>query len=306
MDFALDIFQFQREHNLVYKQWCELQNPTSIQPKTLSEIPFLPIQFFKTHRVSCMPTEEIVFTSSSTTGTGISQHFVYKKSVYETSFNLGFRHFYGEPSDFEILALLPGYLERTGSSLVYMADKLIEQAAQNSGFYLNQIDELRESLKKQSSKKTLLLGVTFALLDFPEINLNHNSELIVMETGGMKGRGQELTRQELHTNLGRKFQVPQIHSEYGMTELLSQAYSAGNGRFFCPPWMKIVIKDPSDPGCQFPVGKTGRLCIVDLANMYSASFIATDDLGKLHEDGSFEVMGRLDFSDLRGCSQLVL
>jgi hypothetical protein len=255
----------------------------------------------------------VIFESSGTTTTVNSRHLVKEVSLYKESFNRAFELFYGKPKDWCILALLPSYLERNNSSLVMMADTLIQQSKYpDSGFYLHNTDDLFEKLKQLESEKqkTLLLGVTFALLDFAEkypLSLHCTT---VMETGGMKGRKEEMTRQGVHQYLCKQFGLTAIHSEYGMTELLSQAYSSGNGIFKCPPWMKIVIRDEDNPlGIKFNQKNSslnGAINIIDLANIYSCSFIATDDAGKLYPDGSFEIIGRLDYSDIRGCSLLTI
>ncbi len=308
-NYCKEIYLFQSKHNQIYHKWVKLTGKLDKPIHNVVDFPFLPISTYKNHIVSCGLATEQVFTSSSTTGKGISSHHVHRLSLYEKSFIEGFNHFYGSFKEFKIFALLPNYLERSGSSLVYMANYFIENSELGGNFYLYDhqklISDVQLSLEK--NEKVLLIGVTFALLDFAEIAKNNSfKNCIIMETGGMKGRGAEPTRYELHETLTEAFGVENIHSEYGMTELLSQAYSLGNGRFQCPPWMKILIQDASDPGNWMPTGKTGRVCIVDLANLYGCSFIATDDLGKVHEDGTFEIMGRLDFSDIRGCSQLTI
>jgi hypothetical protein len=237
-----------------------------------------------------------------------SSHYVTDVTWYTESFRKAFTLFYGDVKDYTVLALLPSYLEREGSSLIYMATDLIKESAKlDSGFYLYNHEELYGQLKKQrkEEKPTLLIGVTFALLDFTEkYNLNF-PELIVMETGGMKGRRKEMIREELHGLLCKGFGTENIHSEYGMTELLSQAYSKGKGIFNCPPWMKIMIRDPNDPLSNLGNEKTGGINIIDLANINSCSFIATQDLGKIYADNSFEILGRFDNSDIRGCNLLI-
>lgn len=308
-EYCKEIYLFQSSQNQIYQKWIALTNMVDKPIHNIVDFPFLPISAFKHHSVISRSPIEQEFTSSSTTGQGISSHFIHKLSLYETSFVKGFNHFYGTFQDYRIFALLPNYLERTGSSLVYMANYMIQNSKVGGNFYLYNHEQLIEDiqLSLKNKEKIILLGVTFALIDFAEIAKNISlKNCIIMETGGMKGRGKEPVRTELHQELCKAFDVDAIHSEYGMTELLSQAYSKGNGRFFCPPWMKILIQDASDPGAFMSTGKTGRVCIIDLANMYSCSFIATDDLGKIHEDGSVEIMGRLDFSDIRGCSQLAL
>lgn len=249
------------------------------------------------------------FSSSGTTGSVTSKHLVTDLSIYEESYLKGFQHFYGNVEDYVILALLPSYLERDGSSLIYMVDDLIQKSKHpESGFYLDNLKDLSETLNKLEAEKqkTLLIGVSFALLDVVEqfqFNLKHT---IVMETGGMKGRRKEIIRQELHDRLKAGFGVNQIHSEYGMTELLSQAYSKGNGLFECPPWMKIIARDTEDALTLLPPSKTGGINIIDLANINSCAFIATQDLGKTYENNLFEIIGRFDNSDIRGCNLMTL
>ncbi|MDG4715955.1 acyl transferase [Winogradskyella marincola] len=307
---ALDIFRFQFENNGVYRSFCDLlyKHPSDI--KSLTEIPFLPIQFFKTHDVlSSRAKVEKIFTSSGTTGSTTSKHQVTNLSIYEESYLKGFAHFYGNIEDYVVLALLPSYLERDGSSLIYMVDDLIQKSKHpESGFYLNNLQDLAKTLNRLEAKgqKTLLIGVSFALLDLVEqfqFSLKHT---IVMETGGMKGRRKEIIRQELHDVLKKGFGVKQIHSEYGMTELLSQAYSKGNGVFECAPWMKILTRDTEDALTVLPPNKTGGINIIDLANINSCAFIATQDLGKTSENNQFEIIGRFDNSDIRGCNLMAL
>ncbi|WP_426432275.1 acyl transferase [Winogradskyella sp. HB-48] len=307
---ALDIFRFQFENNSVYRSFCDLLYKQPSDVKHLRDIPFLPIQFFKTHKVlSSQNKIEKIFTSSGTTGSTTSKHFVTDLSIYEESYLRGFQHFYGNVEDYVLLALLPSYLERKGSSLIYMVNDLIQKSKRpESGFYLNNLQDLSETLKQLEAKgqKTLLIGVSFALLDLVEqfqFNLKHT---LVMETGGMKGRRKEIIRQELHDRLKTGFGVNEIHSEYGMTELLSQAYSKGNGIFVCPPWMKVFTRDTEDALTLLPNNKTGGINIIDLANMNSCSFIATQDLGKTFENGRFEIIGRFDNSDIRGCNLMAL
>ncbi|WP_439505877.1 LuxE/PaaK family acyltransferase [Sediminibacterium sp.] len=303
------VFQLQYEYNKVYRQWVDLINPTNAAFKIPQNIPALPISFFKNHSiVTGEHMVQKVFESSGTTGVITSQHHIVDLSIYEKSFIKGFELQYGAIKDWCILALLPAYLERDHSSLVYMANKMIQMSeSKQSGFYLYNYNDLAKTLMSLESagQKTLLLGVTFALLDFSEqfpIQLNHT---VVMETGGMKGRGRELTRLELHKTLSQRFGVKNIHAEYGMTELLSQAYSKGNGRYQSPPWMKVYVRKEDDPFEIFTEG-TGLIQIIDLANIYSCSFIATQDIGRVYADGSFEVLGRMDHSDIRGCSLLVV
>lgn len=305
-----EVFRFQAKHCAVYAQYLNFLNVNPAQVRQLNQIPFLPIRFFKTHDVLAEGMQvQHTFLSSSTTGTGQSRHLAADLSVYEHSFNKGFELFYGNPSDYYILALLPGYLERTGSSLVYMADKLIQQSGHtNSGFYLNDFEKLAAVIAQNEAvgQKTLLLGVSFALLDFAAQYPMKFAHTLIMETGGMKGRRKEITRRELHNELQTAFGVDAIHSEYGMTELFSQAYSKDEGRFFCPPWMRVLIRDADDPFSYAATGKTGGLNVIDLANLYSCSFIETEDLGRQYTDGSFEVLGRLDFSEVRGCNTMVV
>jgi hypothetical protein len=306
---ALEIFRYQFEHNPVYASFAKGigKNPENVT--AVNEIPFLPVELFKTHKIYSSEKEpEIVFTSSGTTGQITSRHEVADLSLYRKSFRSAFRKFYGEPGHWIILALLPAYLEREGSSLVYMADRLIRESENAySGFYLNNYRELSDKLKKlhAEGKKILLLGVTFALLDLAEQFPQDLKNIVIMETGGMKGKRKEMIRDEVHSILRKSFGVSEIHSEYGMTELLSQAYSKGNGIFYCPPWMKIKIREMNDPLSFAENGKTGGVNIIDLANIYSCSFISTSDLGKLYDDGSFEILGRFDNSDVRGCNLMV-
>ena len=314
---ALEAFRFQYEHTRVYRSFVDLMKVKADEVTTLDKIPFLPIEFFKSHEIisDLQKSNSRLFTSSGTTGQEVSKHFVTDTSVYEKSFRKGFEFFYGNIKEYCILALLPSYLEREGSSLVYMADDLIEQTKNpDSGFYLHNTDELIQKLnfRKKNKQKTILLGVTYALLDLitsPPTPLlkerGEKNELIIMETGGMKGKRKEMVREELHKILCDGFGVNKIHSEYGMTELLSQAYSKGDGIFNCPPWMKVLIRDVNDPLKFLSKEKTGGINVIDLANIYSCSFIATQDLGKLHKNNSFEVLGRFDNSDLRGCNLIV-
>ncbi|MFZ0489458.1 MAG: acyl transferase, partial [Salegentibacter sp.] len=252
---------------------------------------------------------QITFTSSGTTGSTTSRHLVTDLSLYERSFQKAFENFYGKTGDLVILALLPSYLERQGSSLIYMAEALIKKSEQpESGFYLHNLEELQQKLTAldKAGKKILLIGVSFALLDLVEKHQFQLKNTIVMETGGMKGRRKEMIRHELHSVLKKGFGVDQIHSEYGMTELLSQAYSHGNGSFECPPWMKLLIRDPEDALNLLPQGKTGGINVIDLANLNSCSFIATQDLGKQLNQKETEILGRFDNSDIRGCNLLIL
>lgn len=307
---ALKVFKFQFENNRVYRSFCDLlyKHPSGV--KTLKDIPFLPIDFFKTRDVICKnQTIETVFTSSGTTGSLTSKHHVSNLNIYKESFRKGFSKFYGNIKDYTILALLPSYLEREGSSLVYMVNALISQSkSPDSGFYLNNLSELKHKLIRLDTegKKVLLIGVSFALLDLVEQEKFQLKNTIIMETGGMKGRRKELIRTELHNILMKGFGVNTIHSEYGMTELLSQAYSKGHGIFNCPPWMKVLTRDTEDPLTLLDYGKAGGINIIDLANINSCAFIATQDLGRVYSDNSFEIIGRFDNSDIRGCNLMVL
>lgn len=309
-DRAMQVFHLQHQHNKVYREFCHY---LKIDPEKINhpeEIPFLPIQFFKSHKVvSSTEKPEQIFRSSGTTGQIASKHFVSDISLYEKSFTAGFEQFYGPTEEYVVLALLPSYLEREGSSLIYMVNTFIEQSRHpESGFYLHNLSALAQTLQELDSqgKKILLIGVSFALLELVEKFQFHLKNTIVMETGGMKGRRKEMLRSELHEILSKGFGVEKIHSEYGMTELLSQAYSKGKGIFACPPHMKILIRDPEDPFQLLPGGKTGGINVIDLANLNSCAFIATQDLGKIIDGNTFEVLGRFDHSDLRGCNLLVL
>jgi len=306
---ALEIFRFQYRNNSIYREFTDRLVVKINEIKHYLQISFLPIEFFKNQKVIKRNSKpSLVFLSSGTTGSIKSKHYIVDVKVYEDSFRRCFEIFYGNISDYCILALLPSYLERKNSSLVYMIKDLIKKSTNpDSGFYLNNYDELIDKLNwlKNSGKKVILFGVTFALLDIAEKYSLDFPDLIVIETGGMKGRKKEIIRQELHEILCRGFGVKTIHSEYGMTELLSQAYSKGDGIFKTPPWMKILIRDINDPLTIISNYKTGGINVIDLANYNSCSFIATQDLGKLFKDGSFEVLGRFDTSDIRGCSLMV-
>lgn len=308
-EIALKIFRYQSENCPVYRKFLQGLKIDRERIQVIEQIPFLPVEFFKSHRVVCgNAPDEVVFTSSGTTGVITSCHHVTNVKWYIESFRNAFNVFYGDIKNYTILALLPSYLERTGSSLIYMADDLIKQSrSEDSGFYLYNHAELFAMLNKQqkNQKPTLLIGVTFALLDFVEqYNLNF-PELIVMETGGMKGKRKEMIREELHQILCEGFGVKTIHSEYGMTELLSQAYSKGSGIFNCPHWMRILTRDTNDPLTILDNQRPGGINIIDLANYNSCSFIATQDLGKVNADKSFEILGRFDNSDIRGCNLLI-
>ncbi|MFT6959869.1 MAG: phenylacetate-coenzyme A ligase PaaK-like adenylate-forming protein [Polaribacter sp.] len=309
-EIALAVFKHQFKNNKVYRSFCDLLyiHPSSIT--TIEEIPFLPIQFFKSRQVlSSLDEVQETFTSSGTTGSIVSKHLVTDINFYKESYLRGFAHFYGNIEEYTILALLPNYLEREGSSLVFMVADLIQKSKNlESGFYLDNRKELAQKLIEldKTGQKTLLIGVSFALLDLIEMQQFNLKNTIIMETGGMKGRRKELVREELHTILQNGFGVTEIHSEYGMTELLSQAYSKGNGIFETPPWMKILTRDTEDALTMNASGKNGGINIIDLANYNSCSFIAAQDLGKLHENETFEIIGRFDNSDIRGCNLLVL
>jgi phenylacetate-coenzyme A ligase PaaK-like adenylate-forming protein len=301
---ALEVFRHQAKNCIVYKEFIAGMKIDADKITAVEQIPFLPVEFFKSHTiVSNTDAAEMVFSSSGTTGITTSRHVVTDVSWYEESFRRAFRLFYGDIEKYTILALLPSYLEREGSSLINMAEDMIRRSNNpDSGFYLYNYGELYHQLQK---KPTLLIGVTFALLDFVEQYTIDFPELIVMETGGMKGKRKEMIREELHETLCNGFGVDAIHSEYGMTELLSQAYSDGNGLFRIPPWMRIITRDTNDPMSLIKDGKTGGINIVDLANINSCSFIAVQDLGKVYADGSFEVLGRFDNADIRGCNLLI-
>ncbi|UII74584.1 acyl transferase [Flagellimonas sp. HMM57] len=307
---ALEVFQFQYQQNPTYHEYCNHLEKTPSNVLASQEIPFLPIAFFKTHKITSSPHKpEIIFESSGTTGSISSKHYVRDTSIYLESFRKGFVHFYGPVEDFCILALLPSYLEREGSSLVYMINDFVSKSQHpSSGFYLYDLEMLQEKLLQleKEETKTLLIGVSFALLDLAEqfpMNLKHT---MIMETGGMKGRRKELIREELHSILKNAFNIQHIHSEYGMTELLSQGYSKGNGIFKTPPWMNVLTRDTEDPLSIQSHGKSGGINIIDLANINSCSFIATQDLGKTYADGTFEILGRFDQSDIRGCNLMAL
>jgi phenylacetate-coenzyme A ligase PaaK-like adenylate-forming protein len=310
LEIALEVFNYQYDKNAVYQNFITSLGKNRDTVKTLTNIPFLPVEFFRNHKIVTgeLPVE-MIFESSSTTVVTPAKHYVNDLSLYEESFLNAFRLFYGNPGEYIIAALLPLYTEREGSSLVYMVDKLIRRSLHPlSGFYKGNIEDLIQAIKKAkaANRKILLFGVSFALLDLAEKQSPDLSGVIIMETGGMKGRRKEPTRSELHAILQEKFNVPSIHSEYGMTELMSQAYSKGEGIFYCPPWMKVMIRDPQDPLSLYSeTGRTGGINIIDLANINSCSFIATSDLGKLHVNGGFEVLGRFDNSDIRGCNLLV-
>lgn len=310
IEIAIKVFKHQFKNNKVYRSFCDLlyKHPSDISK--IEDIPFLPIQFFKSRKVlSSLNQIDETFTSSGTTGNITSKHFVTNINVYKESYLKGFTHFYGNIEDYVVLALLPNYLERKGSSLVFMVNDLIKKTKNSdSGFYLNNLEDLAQKLINLDKKnqKVLLIGVSFALLDLVEKQQFNLKSTIVMETGGMKGRRKELIREELHQILQNGFGVKEIHSEYGMTELLSQGYSNGNGIFETPPWMQILTRDTEDALTINAKEKNGGINVIDLANYNSCSFIATQDLGKVHQNGTFEIIGRFDNSDIRGCNLMVL
>jgi len=306
---ALEVYHFQYSNNSIYRDYCNLLQKTPATVSEVNQIPFLPISFFKTHQVKTTTFDsQLIFQSSGTTGSVASTHYVKNPELYRESFRRCFKHFYGPVEQYCILGLLPSYLERGQSSLVYMVNDMIENTGQiDSGFYLYELEALYKTLQehKKIGQKTILIGVTYALLDFAAQFPLLLTNTIVMETGGMKGRKKELTRTELYTELKKAFGVAEIHSEYGMTELLSQAYAI-NGFFRTPAWMKILLRDETDPLTLIsePGSASGAINVIDLANLYSCSFIATEDIGKTHAEGYFEVLGRMDNSDIRGCSLL--
>lgn len=307
---TMKVFRHQYENNRVYRDFCDLLNRSKENVKSVKDIPFLPIQFFKSHDVlSSTDNVQEMFTSSGTTGMATSRHLVTDLSWYEQSFRQAFSRFYGNIEDYVVLALLPSYLEREGSSLIYMVDDLINASNNaDSGFYLSDYDVLIEKLEHldNTGQNVLLIGVTYALLDLVDKKKFTLKNTIIMETGGMKGRRREMIREELHEVLCEGFGVAKIHSEYGMTELLSQAYSLGDGIFECPPWMDILIRDTEDALAYKDYGRNGGINVIDLANYNSCSFIGTQDLGKKYPNQSFEVLGRFDNSDIRGCNLMVL
>ena len=307
---ALAVFQHQFENNSVYRSFCDLLYKHPSEVKKIKDIPFLPIQFFKSHKVvsNSQPTKA-TFTSSGTTGSSLSKHHLSDLKIYQQSFRRGFKSFYGAIEDYTVIALLPTYLESEGSSLVYMANDMIKQSKKSeSGFYLHDLEALKKTLinLEKKEQKTLLIGVSYALLNLIEAHSFKLKNTIVMETGGMKGQRKELVKSELHAILKQGFGVDQIHSEYGMTELLSQAYSKGDGIFKTPAWMKILTRDPEDALGIQSIGKSGGVNVIDLANINSCAFIATQDLGKVHPNGTFEILGRFDQSDIRGCNLMVI
>lgn len=307
---AMAVFEYQYAHTAAYRKFCDMfgSNPSNVDQ--IQDIPHLPIELYKSHKILSdqIENEAVVFTSSGTTGSIPSKHYLADLSLYQKSFTQAFEQHYGAVENWTILALLPSYLERGGSSLVYMVDQLIARSQQpNSGFFLSEMEQLSTLIRQQEEvgKPTLLLGVSYALLDLVESQRFQLKHTVVMETGGMKGRRKELVKQQLHHHLKQGFGVDTIHSEYGMTELCSQAYSKADGLFVCPAWMQVWTRDPEDP-LTAVTAKTGGVNIIDLANIYSCSFLATQDLGKVHESGHFEILGRFDTSDIRGCNLMVL
>lgn len=307
---SLEIFRFQAENNSVYKSFIHYLGITVSSISSLKEIPFLPINFFKTHSVTSFPEQDVaqVFLSSATTGSIQSRHLLQDVKIYQKSYSKGFETFYGPIETYCFLALLPSYQQREGSSLIYMVNDFIERSENpKSGYFLDNDDALFRTLNelKLSKQKTVLIGVTYALLDLIEKYNIDFPELIVMETGGMKGRRKEMVREELHQNLKKGFGVSNIHSEYGMTEMLGQAYALENGIFQCPSWLKVLIRDVNDPLSYVENNKSGGINVIDLSNIYSCSFISTQDLGRKTTENSFEVLGRFDHADIRGCNLLV-
>jgi len=304
---ALEAFRYQYVHNPIYREYCDLMKQSVEKVDSTEKIPFLPISFFKSHEVVSYKRtgKERCFLSSGTSGHESSRHFIKDLSIYERSLTTGFRIFHGDPEDRVIFSLLPSYLEREGSSLVFMMEKLMSANAQAlGGFFMKDHEELIKRLRRASGSgsKIMLFGVSYALLDLAEHFKFDLAGNVIVETGGMKGKRDEILREELHDRLCKAFNVDRIHSEYGMTELMSQAWSDGKGVFRCPPWMKVFTHDTGNPLESVLIGKTGAINIIDLANIHSCCFIATDDLGKMNADGSFEILGRFDNAEQRGCS----
>jgi phenylacetate-coenzyme A ligase PaaK-like adenylate-forming protein len=310
LNMALLIFRYQYEKCEIYRRYVNMLRCDVNKIDCLEKIPFLPIEFFKTHQIIADGhSPQLIFISSGTTGQQTSTHYIADKTLYEESFLRCFEHFVGKPEEFVILGLLPSYLECQNSSLVYMVNELIKRTKNtDSGFYLYNLETFARKLQKLSVKnqKIIVFGVGFALLDVVEKYQFDLKNILIFETGGMKGRKKEIAREELHRTLSKGFGVDIIYSEYGMTELLSQAYSINGESFHCPPWMKILLRDMQDPLSIVPhADKRGGINVIDLANLYSCSFIATQDVGKYRNDGSFEVLGRFNYSDIRGCNMLV-
>jgi len=310
---AIEVFYFQYHHNPLYQQYCNLVNRPPRLVQRIEDIPFLPVSFFKTHVVTTTEFEpEVIFESSGTSGSANSRHFIKSADIYRESYLKAFRLFYGAPSDYCILALLPSYLEKGNSSLVYMVKGWMRESGHPANdFYLHNYEKLAAALdaSEQKQQKTLLIGVTYALLHFAALFPRQLKHTLIMETGGMKGRMKEIVRGEVHGQLMDAFGVAAVHSEYGMTELLSQAYAKENGGFSTPPWMKVALRDEDDHKSIITATDkiiSGGLNVIDLANLYSCVFIATEDVGRLHPDSSFEVLGRMDNTDIRGCSLLAV
>lgn len=302
------LFHLHYYNNKIYQQFCNYINKIPGKVASIEKIPFLPVGFFKSHVINIKEKYDLVFQSSGTTGTERSKHYIFDKNIYENSFLKSFNLFFGEPSQYAILGLLPSYSEHPNSSLIYMVQNLMNKSKnKDNGFYVYNIAKLAEDIEKLQNfnQKVILFGVSFALLDFAEQYKINFPELIIIETGGMKGGRKEITREELYKTIMDSTGVKQVYSEYGMTELCSQAYAKKNGMFQTPPWMKILIRDSNDPFAYLETNKIGGLNIIDLANIYSCPFIATDDLGKINAEGSFEVLGRLDYSEIRGCSTMI-
>ena len=301
---ALEVFRFQAEHCAVYAEYLRLIGVDPASITRIEDIPMLPIGLFKSHDIySAATPPQIVFTSSATTGMSFSRHLVADTSIYERDFTEGFRLFYGDIKQWSVYGLLPNYLERTGSSLVYMVDSLIRQAG-SGGFYLHNYEKLLSDMAADSRPK-ILIGVTYALLELAEKYAPKLDNTVVMETGGMKGRRKEMSKEELHGLLCSAFGVERIHSEYGMAELLSQGYSTGEGLFASPPWMRVIVRDINDPFTHLEAGRRGAIDIIDLGNIYSSSFIATEDVGIAYADNTFRIEGRITDADIRGCNLLV-
>lgn len=309
-DKAIEIFQFQSQQNLVYQKFIHLLGLEINQIKKLTDIPFMPIGFFKDYEVlSSQDVVDKVFTSSGTTGSIPSKHLVTDINVYHTQLEASFQYFYGDFNDYIVFPLLPAYAERTGSSLIDMVDYWIKKTGQaQQNYYLYNHHQLAQDLAAalQTDKKIILIGVSFALLDFAANFPMDLSRVTIIETGGMKGRKKEITRQELHRTLNQAFHTQGIQSEYGMTELLSQAYAQEKGLFMTPPWMKILLRDPEDPMSYVAVGKSGGINVIDFANIHSCAFIATDDMGRFDSENQLEILGRFDHSDVRGCNLMVM
>lgn len=311
-EVALAIFQYQAINNEVYRQYLSLLNIDTSTIQHYLDIPFLPIEFFKNNIIlsSTIKNSPIQFTfkSSGTTGENTSSHHILDIELYKESFTKGFELFFGDIKKWNILALLPSYLERENSSLVYMVNELMKISNKDANqFYLYNHEQLYSKLNELELKNevSILIGVSYALLDFAENYQPHLKHTIVMETGGMKGKREEITKQAMHDILKKSFNISHIHAEYGMTELLSQAYSKGNGVYVCPPWMKVICKELNDPFQIASYNQTGRINVIDLANLYSCSFIETADMGKVAQDGTFEILGRIENAIMRGCNLLI-